>query len=66
MRQVATIHIYDVMSDVQISVQHRTYPDYAEGPQESAFTHTALIPGAGEADPRVWLEDALIGLLETL
>lgn len=66
MRQVATIHAYDVMTEVQVTATVRTYPDYIEGPQQDAFTLTATIPGAGETDSRQWLEDVLIGLLEAL
>ncbi len=66
MRYVASVHVYDVMDQVWVGA---TIRDHSTIVGEGAVEVLALsdtFAGVGEPDPREWLRDALIGLLETL
>lgn len=66
MKFIASIHIYDVFEDIQVSAVVREYADYDAGPVVEARAYGTLVPGRGEADPRQWLRGALEGLMEEL
>lgn len=66
MRYVAQVHAYDVMDQVWVAA---TIRDHSTALGESAVEVLALsdtFAGVGEPDPREWLRDALVGLLEAL
>jgi len=66
MRYVASIHAYDVMDQVWVSAVVR---EYGSDPLSTTVEVIALsdtFAGVGEPDPREWLRDCLIGLLEGL
>ena len=62
----ATIYAYDALSTVQITAEVRLHTGTGETGSEAVLRATTAIPGVGEGDPRNWLEDVLVGLLEAL
>lgn len=63
---MASIHAYDVMNTI-----HVTASVAEQGTEEGRAIHRVLaastsLDGVGEANPRDWLEDVLVGLLEAL
>jgi len=64
MRYIATLHAYDVMSTQHVTLSVREYPDDPSWSPSTVFECTTTVPGTGENDPRQWLVDALVGLLE--
>jgi len=44
----------------------RMRDDTPAGDWHTVFECTTTFPGTGEDDPRQWLEDACVGLLEAL
>ena len=62
---IATVHAYDCMDQVQVSVQARDIDeDIHEG--DPPYVLVTTFPGTGEDDPRQWLRDLLVGILERL
>lgn len=61
-----SLNAYDVMGNVHISCVVRGLSDGPLQSFETLLECAATIDGTGETDPREWLKDALIGLLETL
>lgn len=61
-----TLNAYDVMGNVHIAVVVRALSDGPLQAFETVLQCETTIPGVGEADPRLWLKDALIGMLEAL
>ena len=61
----ARIHIADVMDQivVQATVLHW---DHTNSLVAEPYYFNAQVQGDGQDDPREWLKDALIGLLEAL
>lgn len=66
MRYEATLTAFDVMDQVWISVRVRSQQSVAEGHPVEVLTGSECIAGVGEDDPRQWLLDALVGLIEAL
>lgn len=64
MRYIATVHAYDVMSNVQVSVSVKEYPSDPQEPTSTVFVCTTTVPGTGENDPHQWLRDVLVAALE--
>lgn len=62
----ASVHAYDVMDSVQITASVTALGTEGEQGFHLVLSANTLLDGVGEADPRQWLEDALVGLLETL
>lgn len=62
----ASVHAYDVMDQVQIVASVAAIPDEGSAHKESVLRLSTTIAGTGETDSREWLQDALVGLLETL
>lgn len=61
-----SMHAYDVLDSVYVSVIMREYPDYEEGPSELVLSQVQAFPGEGVTDPKNWLQDVLVAVLETL
>lgn len=61
----ATISAYDVMGDVVIAVSVRQQ-ETPESPWERVILTTHALTSVGETEPREWLRDCLVGLLESL
>lgn len=66
MLRIATVNAYDVMSNVQVTLVVRVFPDSPEERSSIEYECTTTIPGIGETDPRLWAKDALIGMLEAM
>ena len=62
----ATVHIYDVMTNVFLTCDVREYSPEPDKGSRPVITFQHTIPGVGETDPREWLRDALIGIVEAL
>lgn len=66
MRYVANIHVIDVMDQIWVAASIRDHSDVnGQGAIEVAALSDSFA-GVGEPDPREWLRDALIGILEGL
>jgi len=62
---IANISFYDCMSEVMLAATVHDL-DGPEGSLERVLTCSDQVPGTGEANPREWLRDALVALLEVL
>jgi len=65
MRYLMDIHAYDVMTDVTIAARVIDASNSSDT-YRTVFSTVLCMPGTGEDDPRQWLRDALIYLLEEL
>lgn len=63
---VATLNAYDALDRVVVAVVLRATAGGVGDPIENVVEHVTTIPGVGEDDPRQWLRDALVGMLEDL
>ena len=63
---VATINAYDAMDRVVVAAVVRATAGGVGDPIEDVLQHVATVQGVGEDDPREWLRDALVGLLEEI
>lgn len=61
---IASIHAYDVMSHVYVVVDVRDVDRQNEEGGTAVYHAQTTFPGVGESDPRHWLEDVLVGLME--
>lgn len=61
----ATISCYDVMGDIIVAVSVRQQ-DHPRAAWEPVLLHATAIRSEGETEPREWLQDCLVGLLESL
>lgn len=64
MLYVTTIHAYDLLDTVYATAVVRRYEGTGAGESDSVFACTTTVQGTGETDPREWLRDALVALLE--
>jgi len=63
---VTTINAYDALDRVVVAAVVRATAGGVDDPIVDVLQHVSTIPGVGEDDPREWLRDALVGLLERL
>jgi len=63
---MTTINAFDALSTVSIAATVRATAGGAGQPFETVLQCVTAIDGVGEDDPREWLRDALVGLLEAL
>lgn len=63
---VTTINAYDALDRVVVAAVVRATAGGTGDPIVDVLQHVATIDGVGEDDPREWLRDALVGLLESL
>lgn len=66
MRMTVTLVAYDYMDKVGVSATVYSMPNRRSQPPERLYHGGTTLQGTGEDDPREWLKDVLIGLLETL
>lgn len=66
MRTIATVNAYDVLSTVHVKLIVREYPDAESASPRTVLECTTTVQGTGETDPRQWIVDALVGLLEDI
>ena len=64
MLYIASVNAYDVMSSQQVTALVRVFPDNPEERPSIVYECTTTVPGTGESDPRQWLVDVLVALLE--
>lgn len=63
---ITTVHAYDLLDSVYATVGVRRYDETTRAASDSVLACTTTFPGTGESDPREWLRDVLVGLLESL
>lgn len=61
----AEIHTFDCLDTVHIAVLVRQ-SDGLGTPNSVVLQHSTTVQGDGTTDPRDWLRDALVSLLESL
>lgn len=66
MHYIATAHAYDVMDAVHITAEVRSVTGGEEGPTDAVLRATTVVSGVGETDPRKWLMDVLVALMEEI
>jgi len=66
MYYIATAHAYDVMDTVTVTAEVRSVPGTGETPTACVLRATTTLSGVGETDPREWLVDVLVALLESI
>lgn len=66
MHYTATINAWDVMDTVHVTATVRATPGIGETPPERALSASTTVSGVGETDPREWLVDVLVALLESV
>lgn len=66
MHYIATAHAYDVMDSVTITAEVRSVEGTGETRSASVLRATTTLSGVGETDPREWLVDVLVALLESV
>lgn len=62
----ASVHAYDVMGNVFVTASVQRQEGTTEGSTVLVLQASTTFAGVGEDDPREWLRDALVGLLERL
>jgi hypothetical protein len=62
---IGTVQAFDCLSDVHVSYRIIDYDSLTSG-HELIAAGVVQLRGEGISDPRAWLRDALVGLLETL
>jgi len=62
----ASVHAYDVMTQIQITASVAVAETEDTPGVHRVLTASTSIDGAGVSNPRDWLEDVLVGLLEAL
>jgi hypothetical protein len=63
---MATVNAYDVMGEIAVTAVVRTAPPGGGESISTVLQCSTTFPGVGEDDPREWLRDVLVGLLEVL
>lgn len=66
MRYEARVTAYDVMDQVTVSIVVQRTADTPEERPATVLCMSTTVQGEGEADPREWARDALLGMLEAL
>lgn len=66
MHYIASVHAFDVMDTVQVTATVRSTPDIEGIQPTTVLRATTTVSGVGEVDPRQWMVDALVALLEEL
>jgi len=66
MYYVTTLHAYDVLDRVHVHAAVRELEDDTGATWHTVFECATTFPGTGERDPRSWLEDVLVALMESL
>ena len=63
---VTTINAYDALDRVVVAAVVRATAGGVGDPIVECFQHVTTVEGVGEDDPREWLRDALVALLEDI
>lgn len=61
-----SVHCFDVLDTVHVSLSVRDYGEYELGTGETILIREGFAPGVGESDAREWASDVLVWLLEGL
>lgn len=66
MYYVTTVNAYDVLDRVHVHATVRALSDDTGATWSTELACTTTFPGTGETDPRQWLVDALVALIENV
>lgn len=66
MYYMTTINAYDALASVVVVANVRATAGGLGDPVGTVFEVSTTVPGVGEDDPKEWLKDALVALLERL
>lgn len=67
MKYLLNIHAYDLLDRIAYAAHIENYHDREdETLHETVLSFVGVQPGTGEPDPREWLRDVLVGMLERL
>lgn len=66
MHYTATINAWDVMDTVHVTARVQATTGTGETPIERVLSASTTVSGVGETDPREWLVDVLVALLESV
>jgi len=62
----ATVTAYDMLDRVGVTANVYAYDQMHQEHAENVLHTSTVVQGEGEGDPREWLKEALVALLETL
>jgi hypothetical protein len=65
MRYDAEIRVFDMLDQVMVNVRLWSTDGLSHEPPALQLQQQVLLPGVGESDPRQWLVDSLVALLES-
>lgn len=65
MRYVAHVHVLDLLDTIVVYAEV-VGADSFQRQLEPVLKQSMTVQGVGETDPQIWLQDALVALLETL
>lgn len=60
------VHVYDFFGSISVTVSIMDHHRIIDGEPMRELSTSAVIPSTGEAEPNEWLQQALLGLLESL
>lgn len=66
MHYSASVHAYDVMDTVFVTAAVQSTPGIGETQAACVLRATTSVSGVGEQDPRLWMMDVLVALMESL
>lgn len=66
MQRIASLHAYDALDTIVISLLVREYPDYQTGEPSIALVRQFEIHSRGEPEPELWAGKILEALSESL
>lgn len=66
MRYEAEFHAFDMLDQIHLTVRVWGADGALVQERQVAYQVTDTIPGQGESDPREWLKDALVAMLEAI
>ena len=65
-RRTATLHVYDVMGAQHITIDVREWSTLDKRSSEAVVTAQTTVPVQQGLEPRDWLGEALVAVLEVL
>lgn len=66
MQRITSVVIYDALDRVHVTSQVREFPGTPDERSSIVYECTTTFPGTGEPDPRQWLIDACVALIESI
>lgn len=64
--RIAYLTAYDTFGKIHVVAEIKDFHRITSGQAEVEFSTAATVQGTGEQEPAEWLQQALLGLLESL